>query len=519
MKIEFRSNATIKLHGYSPENSEEILTRVLSGAKPSSLKGDFILVAEGTDAATGNPLTIFISTVVSAVPYFLYLTETHCVHSNNVVDCCIAAGLNWQWNWDALAQLALFDHVLGNVSLHQSISRIPAASVIKICGNKIDKFTEPFWTELYETNKTTSKLEDAAPVLLDILSELPANDHYALSLSAGYDSRVLLACMSYLKREITTASMGLSDSTDPRIAQQLAYAMNYDFKHIEINPDDYLTYADHILKTTNGEKLFWHWHTGIYTKKVGFYPSAIHLAGSNGEFARSYYFDKGFIASFIDMISYSRWDYWLMLKNATRRRVAPEIRGAMELQSNLLDRLDVRLQMKSALVPGLCFGDGLDCFYAKERVRHFIGLGLALYRSDYLTISPFLDARFIRYTVKLRRQDKLANRMHRTVIKQLRPELLDFPTDESGVPMRLEPGLFYFLKKTGMKGYSRYQDAQKLPQVINWGRSGFCELGGDVKLFESNDRLKAMVSQWNLAITIGAFSELLSKMRLKLPEF
>jgi asparagine synthase (glutamine-hydrolysing) len=98
--------------------------------------------------------------------------------------------------------------------------------------------------------------------------------------------------------------MGYSNSTDSSIAQQLADRLGLDFKRIEIQPDDYITYANDILKTTSGEKLFWHWHTGIYTKKVGFDPHSIHVVGSNGEFARSYYFDKGFIADFIDRVGF-----------------------------------------------------------------------------------------------------------------------------------------------------------------------------------------------------------------------
>jgi asparagine synthase (glutamine-hydrolysing) len=294
MKIQFQQEPTLKLVGFSPESPLNILAAISNGMKPSSLKGDFILIAEGDDIETGLSLTVFISTVVAAVPYFLHLTESHCVHSENVVDCCLMAELTWEWNWDALAQLALFDSVLGDISLHRFITRIPKASIIKICGNKVEKYHEPFWEELYESFSPCSKLNEASTVLLGILSELPTTAKLSLSLSAGYDSRVLLACLSYLnlQKNTVTASMGLFDSTDPRIARQLADTVGFDFKRIELNSGDYLTYANDILKATSGEKLFCHWHTGIYTKKVGFDPQSIHLAGSNGEFARSYYFDK-----------------------------------------------------------------------------------------------------------------------------------------------------------------------------------------------------------------------------------
>jgi hypothetical protein len=515
MKIEFRPEPTIKLHGYSPETPKNILDKVSAGKMPSSLKGDFILVATGLDATTAKPLTIFVSTVVAAVPYFFYLTESHCVHADNVFDCCKLAELSWDWNWDALAQLALFDHVLDNASLHKAILRIPQSSIIRICGNKLESFTEPFWTELYESGLYNSQLRDAPDVILEILSELPPNDNYSLSLSSGYDSRVLLAAMAHLNRSTVTASMGASDSTDPRIALQLAHAVDFDFERIEITPKDYIAYVDDIVKTTSGEKLFWHWHTGIFSKKVNFNSSCIHLAGSNGEYARSYFFDKGFIANAVDLSRFSRWDYLLTFKNSVRRRVSPEILAAIKPGHSFRRKLDAEIQMSKVFFPGLHFGDGLDYFYASQRVRYFIGLGLALYRSSFPTMSPFLDARFIRYAAGLQRHDKLGDRMHRSVIGQLQRKLLDFPSNNSDVLMGSNPGQLYFIKHNPVKEYHCYQVAQSLPEVLDWARIGFIEIGGSQKELEMNIELQAKVQQWNLAITIGAVVHTLDRLKIK----
>jgi hypothetical protein len=514
MEINFRSEPTVKLHGYSPETSKNILEKVSTGKMPSSLKGDFILIASGVDAATAQPLTIFVSTVIAAVPYFFYLTNSHCVHADNVFDCCKLAELSWDWNWDTLAQLALFDHVLDNASLHKAILRVPQASIIRICGNKLESFTEPFWTELYKSRVYNSQLKDAPDVLLEILSELPSSGRYSLSLSAGYDSRVLLAAMAYLNRSTVTASMGEADSTDPRIALQIANAVGYDFKRIEITPKDYITYADDVIRTTSGEKLFWHWHTGIFSRKVGFNSSSIHLAGSNGEYARSYFFDKGFIANALDLSKFSRWDYLLRLKNSSKRRVAPEILAAIA-PGPFRCKLDAEMQLSKYFVPNLHFGDGLDYFYASQRVRYFIGLGLALYRSSFPTMSPFLDARFIRYAAGLKRHDKLGDRMHRSIISQLRQELLDFPSNESDIPMGLNPGQLYFIKHSHVKGYHCYQEAQNLPEVVSWARMGFIEIGGSKKELANNFELQSKVKQWNLAITIGAVLNVLNKLGIK----
>lgn len=510
MHISFLGEPALTLHGYSPADPSEIFNKVIAGSKPSALKGDFILIAEGVDAESRKPLTVFISTVVAAVPYFYYITAERCIHASNVLDCCKEAGLGWRWNQDAVAQLALFDHVLGNASLHEAISRVPSASIIKICDGKTERFTEPFWTELYANCRYDSLPSDATELLLNILSELPTQ-RYALSLSAGYDSRVLLACLANLKKDVVTACMGGAGATDPRIAQQLAHSVGYNFQRIEIDPDNYLSSMESILKTTSGELVFEHWHTGIYAKKVGFNPTTIHLAGSNGEFARSFFFDKGFVANFLDTLKFSRWDWWLSRIYSVSRRIAPEIVTALGPTSDFAKRLTAPQQVHAAYVPGLRFGDGLDVFYATQRVRNFIGLGLALYRSAFQTMSPFLDVRFIRFAAHLPRHDKLANRLQKDIIGRLRTELLDFPTHESGIPMRSEAGPFYFLEHGRTKAYQRHGEAQKFPQVIAWAHAGFRELGGDEKMLEGNELLRKKVEHWNFSITIGAFVELLKK--------
>ena len=149
MTIEFKEFPKLALYGYSPENAEAIWVRILSGVKPSSLKGDFVLIAEGMDATTQQPLVVFVSTVISAVPYFYYLSETGCIHADNVFDVCKKATLGWDWNWDALVQMILLEHVIGNNSLHAKIFRVPQASITIIRGNKIEINSESFWEEIY----------------------------------------------------------------------------------------------------------------------------------------------------------------------------------------------------------------------------------------------------------------------------------------------------------------------------------------------------------------------------------
>jgi len=140
-------------------------------------------------------------------------------------------------------------------------------------------------------------------------------------------------------------------------------------------------------------------------------------------------------------------------------------------------------------------------------VRNFIGLGLALYRGSFPTMSPFLDARFIRVAAQLTRHNKLADRTPRALIAKLQPSLLEFPADESGRPMRQQPAAFYFLKKSASNGYQRHREAHELPEVAEWARTGFEVLNGAAP--GSGTELDAEVHHWNHAITVGATARMI----------
>lgn len=506
IKISFATPPMLRLYGYSPDSPEAIFDQVQSGCQPSSLRGDFIVVAEGTDAQSGKPLTVFITSVISAVPYYYVMTDTTCVHGPMIIDCVRRAGLTWQWNWSAVGQIALFDHVLGDASLHPQVQRVPAASIVIIRGTQREFMTEPFWQNLYHQSGGHTSISDAADMLVALLGELPSYKPLSLSLSAGYDSRVLLAGLAYLKRTAQTACMGAPDATDPRIAERLARVIGYGYHRVALSTDQYVSEAERILAMTSGEKVFCHWHTGIYAHTVGFDPQGVHLAGSNGEFARSYFFDKGFVARMMDVLPIGHGDWWLARGHAAPRTVGEVVRH-IDPQSPFAQALDIRAQLASVYPPYLNFGDGMDVFYAMQRVRNFIGLGMALYRADFPTMSPFLDARFIQVMARLRRQDKLANAMHRGIIEKLQPTLLTFPTDETDVPMGARPSGMYFRRPRPIKGYSRSTEAQRLPQVRQWAHRGFRLLGGS----ESSAEVSAVVERWNLGITVGAFSELLQR--------
>src|ERR1035441_10335022 len=96
-----------------------------------------------------------------------------------------SAGLNWQWNYEALADLATFGHIIGDHTLHTAVRRVGSAELVGWDGlvlsrKKLDR-------QQYLAGDPS---QEAIEILLEtVKSEAGADD--LISLSAGFDSRMI----------------------------------------------------------------------------------------------------------------------------------------------------------------------------------------------------------------------------------------------------------------------------------------------------------------------------------------
>lgn len=450
MRFENVSSRTV---GYCPWPADRIISELNSGTCPSSFPGDFVFIAEGRDV-DDEPFVVLLTSIISAQPYFYLVDGNRFYHGENVIEVVKASGVEWQWNARAVNCLAVLDHLIGNDTLHQQVKRVDPSSLYHFSKGMLSASSDitPF---IEENRKNRLSADEAVSAIRSITREMLEGRDAAISLSSGYDSRVLLALAMDFGQSPVVGTMGFDDSTDVIVAKSICRRFGLEHKVIELAEAEYFDSASDILRLTSGTKSMLHWHTYLFANNIGFPVENLHLVGSNGEFVRTYYLDKGVLSLLADL---GPDDF------VTRKFFHAKYGLQRRLPNHDIDKfLQTENAFTASRVPDLCtdvcsttrgFLDKLDWFYSFQRVRHFIGNGLALYNSFNQTASPFLDSRFIACGLGLSRSLKLNSCFHRRIIQRCVPELLDFPMDASTISMRDRAKPLYWLQKHSTKGYS-----------------------------------------------------------------
>lgn len=401
--------------GYSSFSADEIIQHIRNGGKISDLPGDFVCAGDG----------ILVTSAVSAYPYFYYHCENsgQFVHGANLFDVVTQAKIPWTWNQRALNSLLCLGHLVGSDTLHKFVHRVPADSILYFGNKQLKIVTSDFWSTLFNNHNLNPE------IALDkynkaMSSCIDSSKSLTLSLSAGRDSRAILSWTLGQGIKPRTITMGYSNSEDLIEAKAISRKFNLDHTTIEINKEDYHIHAERIIHLTGGSKTAGHWHTHIYPHKAGLDSRDIHLVGSNGEFARTYYINQEWKAKIAEFSHLPLTGLFMWLKFGPRKyRKAKAsripIKGG-DLQEPFSELINSLVNLSSG---SNNFLNRLDVFYTKERVRHLIGNGLALYNDYCDTRSPFLDAQWIKSIAQLPRQWKLSSRFHEYIINNNFPKL------------------------------------------------------------------------------------------------
>lgn len=426
----------------------------VGGHAAVEIPGDFVL-----SAATHDGGTMLVTSALAATPYYwCHGPDGRLVHGPTVFDVVERAGLAWRWNRDALRALAMLEHPLGAQTLHPAVFRCPPGSLLWTDAHgrlHQRRHFEP--RRLFEG--PASSMADALAVFRQVHREMDGPCP-VVSLSSGLDSRLLLASLLEAGHHPRCATMGGPDATDRQVAQKMAADLGLVHETIELRPHDYLRFGPRAVEVTSGSKPARHFHTFIYAQRLGLSPNDSHHVGSNGEFARSGFFDLGVVARALDAVHAPLMHLTGLVR--IHKRTAGSRLHKTPLGGHRLGVAQA-FARQTTLASGSL--DRLDELLAYQRVRHFIGNGLAMYGDASAVRAPFADVRWMRAVGGLSRRDKLGSNFHRYAIEAMAPALLHYPRGERAGAIAPRAPLSYPLRHHRSVHYAPTAQVLELPEV------------------------------------------------------
>lgn len=419
----------IKTVGYPSATREEIAAALEKNRIEDLLHlgGDYVIIAEDEDK------TVIASSYYGMEQYFYATIGPRFYHGETVFEVLQKSGLKWKYNFSALADLACLQHLLEDDTLHPEIRRVPAATLLVYSNGTLTRKSLS-WAEIHKPGKSTP---EEALERFNSSCRRALGDTNVLSMSGGFDSRVILSALLRLGVKPLLLCQGFEDTTDVVISSQIARFFSLSLERVSFELDDYFQSGLEIVKLTGGTKTAENWHTYIYPRKSHYPDGCNFFVGSNGELARSIHTDYGAMASLANLFPALAVPWWwrVKLKTIIRKDLRmfrdAELAGmSQELRKELCP---TGYQRRVARLTQLChnsFLEGFDRFFIEQTVRGFISNGLKLLSGRFRWRAPFIDRDWVESAMNLPHRFKFNSNWHRFALAQNEARLIDFPFEK-----------------------------------------------------------------------------------------
>jgi hypothetical protein len=374
-----------------------------------------------------------------------------------------------EWNWRALGDLFATEQTTADDTLDRNVLRTPPGSILTYANRRLDvSYLVEWGTRAKRSVMPTLMAPSEALRALQNEIALFAGPNPTLSASGGFDSRVLLAGLLQAGYRPRMVVIGPPNGFDRAISTTMARILGLSLEPIELKVENYLESGTKIVVATDGTKPAAHWHTYIYTRKAGLTADDRFFIGTNGEFARTYYYNHGLgaIKAQIRQGQENIKEFWLKkLKWASPFQSGEHNELAKSLAEELSEQgATERAERFTRLGHDKDYGflDNLDKFYTTQRVgRSFGGNGIRLYSLTTTPIMPMLSKEWSEAIERMPRFWKLGEGWHRYAIARMYPDLLAFP-DAYGESMARVAGLRYWLNRQYPKQQVLYFEYSQL---------------------------------------------------------
>jgi asparagine synthase (glutamine-hydrolysing) len=445
-----RSEVTII--GYCNKTPTE-LSALLEDGKANQLlrlRGEYTLIFVNDDVVT------IITSYVGAMQYCYYYDGEVFSHGKTILEIIKQVRLEWKWDWESVGDLCELENLTENRTLHKYIKKVPPGSILRY-----DRKLTIHSSKYIDTFKTHD-IGDAVEAV-DIFNEETsywASRKPYLSLSGGFDSRTILSSMLTQNIYPTLVTLGNEESSDIEVSKEISKEFGLEHIVVKLELDELLENGVHIARITNGSKPACHWHTYLYPRKAQVPKNESFYVGTLGEFARSYYFDKGIAGIMLDMYGVTGQEiFWnsklkrhRTFKDTELSLLSPDF--AKELQE---DGHEYRSKRNAKLSDGGVLTGGCR-YYLEQRVPNFYANGITMYNDTTQWRSPFHNLEWLKMIWNLSDNWKLGSNWHRLAIKRNFPKLLDFSEEKGFAHGRMlgKAPPFYWLSVMQRMKYKSY---------------------------------------------------------------
>jgi hypothetical protein len=180
---------------------------------------------------TNETITLF-NDIYGAFPLFLEKTE-----DNKIIKNSFEFDTNKKLNKLAIVQLLHFNHFLGKNTLNTEIEKISGGQ--KIIIDKNGYTTNDYFSWNNFVNEIQKEIKVETQVLLnDTINEsLDSKTKPILTLTGGFDSRLLFSLLLQQKKDFTTITWGASKNNQSSRAQEISSEFKIDHTNVNLDED------------------------------------------------------------------------------------------------------------------------------------------------------------------------------------------------------------------------------------------------------------------------------------------
>jgi hypothetical protein len=430
----------IRVTGYCSLTPGEIRLRIQESgslAQLAALPGSYVITVEDRERVD------IITSESFAGQYFFATTSEGIFHGPSVGPVFRASGISWRWNFRALADYISLGHVIGSETLLSGVQRTSRGTILSWRnGNLESARTVP--------KSCRATAGGSAKRAIDFLLEDVGrwwSEEAVLCMTGGLDSRLLLAVMLAQGIRPELFVVGQAGSFDVEVAEAISRRFGLPLRQEEIRAEDFLENAAKIAAATSGMLPLSHWPGVLIAAKA---PEATLFLGLNGEYARSYYFDRGIVSWVLDRLPVEivgpwQWNPRLSFPVDSSKRDCLHPALTDEFTTSGTSK-----RLKHLLNDKIGFGPSLDEVYLNHYGANKTGADLSAIGGYRRYVVPFFSHGWIEAIRGLSRGWKLDSRFHRYAIGTLCPDLLTFPEVRAGRRMSNtapRPKLFYWLAR------------------------------------------------------------------------